>query len=310
MRPLAFTLPEVFTAMVAPHTGQSSENRFGDKSLLITGLRLCAKMLPGDYFRTFVYRSLVHKPRAALRRALSAFYRVDHVYSVIEEFRDNYCGPFAILEFGVADGYSFTKKVFATQYLGAHADIICHGFDSFEGLPASNDPRDKQSDDGGDWLAGQYRGRYEELNSYLASKYVNWQLHKGWFEDTLTPRFLHGLSVHRPILVWIDCDYYTSARLVMERLMPCLPNGCVIYFDDYEFNYGSRFTGEARLVHEINTGALGAGVELVPDKELSWDLQRCYRFMSERPVARFKRLKPITDQEHELRRRGNDSALP
>ncbi len=296
--------------MVAAHTGQSPANRFGDKSLLITGLRLFAQMLPGDHFRTFAYRTLVYKPRVALRHALNAFYRMDHVYSVIEEFRDNYRGPFAILEFGVADGYSFTKKVFATQYLGANEEIICHGFDSFEGLPASDDPRDKQSDDGGDWVPGQYRGRYEELSAYLGSKYLNWQLHKGWFEDTLTPRFLDGLRLNRPILVWIDCDYYTSARLVMERLIPLLPNGCVIYFDDYEFNYGSRFTGEARLVHEINTGVLGAGIELVPDTELSWDLHRCYRFMSERPAVRFQRLRPITSPAHELRRRGNDSALP
>lgn len=296
--------------MVAPHTGQGSVNRFGDKSLLMTALRLSGKALPGDHFRTFVYRNLVYKPRLALRRALTAFYRMDHVYGVIEEFKDDYRGPFSFLEFGVSDGYAFTKKVFATHYLNAADLVVCHGFDSFEGLPASDDPRDKQSDVGGDWLQGQYRGRYEELSSYLTSKYSNWRLHKGWFEDTLTPGFLESLRVHKPILVWIDCDYYTSARLVMERLMPYLPNGCVVYFDEYEFNFGSRFTGEARLVHEINAGALGPGVELVLDKELSWDLQRCYRFMSEHPSARFERLKPITNAAHELRRRGNDSPLP
>jgi Macrocin-O-methyltransferase (TylF) len=296
--------------MVASHTGQGPVNRFGDKSLLMTMLRLCAKALPGDYARTFVYRNLLYKPRSALRRALTAFYRMDHVYSVIEEFTRNHRGPFAILEFGVADGYSFSKKVFATRYLGADQDIVCHGFDSFEGLPALDDSRDWQGDVGGDWLEGGYRGRYEALSSHLASKYVNWRLHRGWFEDTLTPAFLEGLRLHKPILVWIDCDYYTSARLVMERLMPYLPNGCVVYFDEYEFNFGSRFTGEARLVHEINTGLLGPGVELVLDGELSWDLRRCYRFMSEHPTSRFERLRRITDPDHELRQRGNDSPLP
>ena len=65
------------------------------------------------------------------------------------------------------------------------------------------------------------------------------------------------------MLVWIDCDYYTSSRTVMERLLPYLPTGCVIYFDEPEFNFSSRFTGEARLIHEINHGLLGDGIELV-----------------------------------------------
>ena len=90
------------------------------------------------------------------------------------------------------------------------------------------------------------------------------------FDVTLTPEFLESLRVDKPILVWIDCDYYTSARVVFERLIPYLPSGCVIYFDEYEFNFGSRFTGESRLVHEIKAAVrFGDGIELVLDRELS-----------------------------------------
>ena len=105
------------------------------------------------------------------------------------------------------------------------------------------------------------------------------------FDATLTPELLETLRVHKPILVWIDCDYYTSARAVLERLIPYLPSGCVIYFDEYEFNFGSRFTGESRLVHEINRGEFGDGIELVLDSELSWDLRRCYRFINRGAAA-------------------------
>jgi hypothetical protein len=51
-----------------------------------------------------------------------------------------------------------------------------------------------------------------------------------------------------------------------------------MYFDELEFNFGSRFTGEARLVHEINSGKFGDGIELLPDTRLSLSSQRVYRF--------------------------------
>src|SRR6188508_533515 len=69
------------------HDGQTGFNRFGDKSYLMTALRLAGRSLPGDYVRTFVYLNLIYKPRLALRRLVSTFYRMDHVYTVIGEFR-------------------------------------------------------------------------------------------------------------------------------------------------------------------------------------------------------------------------------
>ena len=293
-----------------PHDGQAGSNRFGDKSLLMTALRFAGKALPGDYARTFIYLNFSYKPRLAVRRLINAFYRMDHVYAVIGEFKRLYRGPFSILEFGVADGYAFSKKAFATRYLGVEDSVVCHGFDSFEGLPPSDDRRDRGSVSGGDWKAGQYRGRYEELREYLDARYNNCRLHRGMFDATLTPEFLETLRVHKPILVWIDCDYYTSARVVLERLIPYLPSGCVIYFDEYEFNFGSRFTGEARLVHEINEGAFGDGVELVLDRDLSWDLSRCYRFVNQSASYAFERQTELRRVVTWRKHTGNDSPLP
>ena len=292
------------------HDGQAGHNRFGDKSLLMTAMRWAGKFLPGDYARTFVYRNLIYKPRRGLRTLVNAFYRMDHVYSVIEEFKRSYKGPFSILEFGVADGYAFAKKAYATRYLGMEDQIVCHGFDSFEGLPETADERDLGSVAGADWKAGQYRGRYEELRDYLDARYRNCRLHRGLFDATLTPEFLSTLRVYKPILVWIDCDYYTSARSVLERLMPHLPSGCVIYFDEYEFNFGSRLTGEARLVHEVNAGVFGDGIELVLDGELSWDLRRCYRFVNRDAPYMFERKAELRRVVAWHKHTGNDSPLP
>lgn len=260
-----------------------------DKSPLITILRLFGKILPGDYLKTAFYLNAIVRPRKALFASLRAFYRMDHVYEVIQEFKNGYIGKFSILEFGTANGYSFVKMLYATKYLKVQDRITVHAFDSFEGL-SSPDPEDLNlMSQKLDFKAGDYRGNYEELEEYCRRRYTNYRIHNGYFESTLTEDFLSTLKTELPILVWIDCDYYSSTLTVMERLVPYLPSGCVVYFDDIEqVNFGSRFTGEARLVYEINSGKFGDGIELVRDPNLSLDTSRIYRFMNYRALPQFE----------------------
>jgi len=250
-------------------------------SPMLRVLRGMGRLLPGDRLRTFFYLNLVKAPRRMMRRALFEFYRYDHVYDVLKEFGSACEGPFSVLEFGTSAGYSFVKLLYATQYLGMSEVVTVHGFDSFEGLPETVDPRDAElSLDGDRWVAGEYRADYQTLHDYCSRRFRNFRLHKGYFEDTLTPSLLAVLMHDQPILVWIDADYYTSGRAVVERLLPVLPTGCVVYFDELNTtNFGSRLTGEARLVHEINHGVFGADIELVLDSELSLSSKRIYRFM-------------------------------
>lgn len=271
-------------------------------------LRILAALLPGDYLRTLCYRNLVYRPRKLLRDATNEFYRMDPIYETLEEAKERYRGKFSILEFGTAAGYSFTKMLYATRYLGMEDRVVVHGFDSFEGLPAPAGPADE-----GQWVndyaAGDYRASYEELEAYCEESYSNYELHRGDFSETIDDRFLEELRANRPILVWIDCDYYSSSRVVMDRLWEHIPNGCVIYFDDYHFNFGSRLTGEARLVHEIQNGLLGDDVDLVLDRELSWNSRRVYRFVRLGGI-RFEKSSDHTGFEGTARARTNDSPLP
>ncbi len=137
-----------------------------------------------------------------------------------EEFRGRYTGSFSILEFGVADGYSYTKKLYATKYLGMADRVLVHGFDSFEGMPSTSDERDRDMVADDSWVEGQYKGRYEALDEYCRAHYSNYRLHRGVFDETVNEVFLASLEEHPPILIWIDCDYYTSARAALEPLIP------------------------------------------------------------------------------------------
>jgi hypothetical protein len=84
----------------------------------------------------------------------------------------------------------------------------------------------------------------------------------------------------------------------------------VIYFDDLDnLNYGSRWTGEARLVHEINHGLFGEQVELVPDAQLSLHSRRVYRFFKMSP-NRVPESSYAPHSAGQVRRRAGGSPLP
>jgi hypothetical protein len=278
-------------------------------SPLLRLLRVFSALLPGDYLKTAFYLNCIDLPRRALRDALFTFYRYDHVYAVLKEFKQR-SGKFSVIEFGTSDGYSFVKLLYATRYLHLTDRIMVHGFDSFEGMPASADEKDEDWVTRDNWVPGQFKGRYEQLDAYCSQRYSNYRLHKGYFEQTVDDAFLASLAECAPVLVWIDCDYYSSAKTIFERMLDHLPNGCVIYFDDLDnLNYGSRFTGEARLVEEINTGAFGDNIELIPDTRLSLHSRRIYRFFR-LPPSRIYAAEIDPDAAAQVRRHSNGSPLP
>lgn len=268
------------------------------------------KLLPSDFLRTFVYLNCIRGPRRILRTFTSGFYRMELIYDVLTEFKNNFKRPFSILELGTANGYSFVKMLYATRYLRMEDSVTVHAFGSFEGLSGSSE-REEAGLISNSWEAGQYLGDYKSLKAYCEQHhYRNYKIHKGYFEETLAGELINELKLCKPILVWVDCDYYRSARTAFERLLPILPSGTVFYFDDWEFNFGSRFTGEARLVHEINDGLLGEEIELVLDRSLSLNSNRVYRFIHFNSAAiQYERLsKPL--REGKARPLGNGSPLP
>jgi hypothetical protein len=290
---------------------QAKTTRYpSDKSPLIRVLRLLSAVLPGEYLKTFFYLNVVDRPRRVLRQILFSFYRYDHVYAVLKEFAGRYAGPFSVLEFGTSDGYSFVKLLYATRYLNLSERVTVHTFDSFEGMPAAVDERDREWTSGDDWVAGEFKGRYDELEAYCGERYRNYQIHRGFFEQSIDAAFLESLGEKPPALIWIDCDYYSSAKSIFERLIDRIPNGCVIYFDDLDnLNYGSRLTGESRLVHEINNGLFGDNIELVPDPFISLYSRRIYRFFRLPPNRMFRGLGQFNAAAH-VRYRSDGSPLP
>lgn len=291
---------------------KNTTERIPDRNFFVKFLRIIGNLIPGDYLKTFIYLNIIKKFRDLLRKTSTSFYRMDQIYDILSEFSATYKGPFSILEFGTANGYSTAKMLYATRYLQLEDKVTIHAFDSFEGLRPSDDKEDTGLM-ANDWKEGQYHGDFEKMKKYISDNgYKNYQIHKGYFEDTLLDDVVKIFKTQKPILVWVDCDYYSSTKTVFERLLPILPTGTAFYFDDFDFNFGSKFTGEARLVHEVNQGHFGDNIELLLDNNLSLNSRRTYRFIrysDDENAPEFERI-AIPEWEGKPRPIGNGSPFP
>ncbi|HEB78709.1 MAG TPA: tetratricopeptide repeat protein [Methylothermaceae bacterium] len=121
------------------------------------------------------------------------------------------------MEFGVYHGNSLAIIADCT-------DSLVHGFDSFEGLPEG-------------WFVGEGKAvSLEEGGAYSTGGRIpdtpaNTRLHRGWFQDSLPP-FLEA-NPGPAAFINIDCDLYSSTRMVFKHLAERIGPGAVIVFDEY-----------------------------------------------------------------------------
>lgn len=123
------------------------------------------------------------------------------------------CLPWA--EFGVWTGNS---AAFLLRMLG---DNILHLYDSFEGIPEVwTDYVPRFLGDGAPKGMLSLEG---QVPPFL-TKDPRVILHKGWFEKTIRPG-------HMFAFVHVDCDLYSSAKTILERIS--LHPGLVLVFDEF-----------------------------------------------------------------------------
>jgi hypothetical protein len=178
---------------------------------LLYELQMRARADSADYAQAHMPDALIfEKPGALLRFCLAE------------------APPGAILEFGVAGGYSIT------QIANTVAPRPVHGFDSFEGLPEH-------------WSGHlTLRGAFDQ-GGRLPPVPGNVTLHKGRFDATL-PAW-KAAHADRIGFLHVDCDIYSSARLVLSGLADRFQIGTVIRFDEY-FNYPNWRRHEFRAWQE------------------------------------------------------------
>ena len=129
------------------------------------------------------------------------------------------------LEFGVASGRTIS-------HISSIRSGDIYGFDSFQGLPE-------------DWRTGYPRGAFAGAAPEVPQ---NVHLLTGLFSHTL-PDFL-GETPGAVSFVHVDCDLYSSTKVILDTLVGRIVPGTVIVFDEY-FNYPGWRQHEFRAFQEF-----------------------------------------------------------
>lgn len=147
-------------------------------------------------------------------------------------------------EFGVYEGRAMIAAY--QNALKSKRLFKFFAFDSFEGLPSSEEGGDKFPE--GKYACSQDRFLQNLQNAGVDTSLVTCV--PGFFDQSLTPELQEQLAGHKAAIVWVDCDLYESTLPVLEFIVPFLQIGTIICFDDW-FSYGGNpMKGEIRATRE------------------------------------------------------------
>ncbi len=150
-------------------------------------------------------------------------------------------------EFGLWKGKTFLYAHRMRRFNG-FTDMKLRGFDSFEGLPAHEDTADNI------WKEGQFTCGEDDFRKIMQKNGVrkdSYELVKGFYSESLTPKLVDGLKGVKAAIIYIDCDLYESTRDVLKFVEKFLVNGTIVCFDDFYNNRGAPDQGEARALNEF-----------------------------------------------------------
>jgi hypothetical protein len=170
-------------------------------------------------------------------------------------------------EFGLLNGASFIRAHRAITALSKHVGyrsiielgIRLYGFDSFQGLPEPGNSDRREGWDKGAMACS--RATFEKVVGQANVPQNSYELVEGFYEQSLTVDLCERLKEHKPGLVMMDSDFYTSTKTVLDWIRPLLVDGTFFIFDDIWAFMGHPDFGELRAIREFN--ASGPGL-LVP----------------------------------------------
>lgn len=137
------------------------------------------------------------------------------------------------LEFGVFNGNSIGSMYLAREATGIKSTRL-FGFDAFEGLPPGS-----ENEDDGVWEKGFYACSFEQMQECLSKRNVlpseiTWV--KGWYDQTLNDETVKKFRLENPGIIFIDCDTYSSSKIVLDFIAPLIKKPTIICLDDWKLN--------------------------------------------------------------------------
>lgn len=164
-----------------------------------------------------------------------------------------------IFEFGVGSGSTLAmlNKLAASSLEKNRSDYRLIGFDSFQGMPAS-EGRDAEMHNetslGVSFAKGEFQSSIDEVWQNLRESSAEVEritLVEGWYDKTLTSELKQSLEVTSASLINIDCDLYSSTIAALRWSESLIRQGTIVNFDDWFCYKGSEEHGEARAFKEF-----------------------------------------------------------
>ena len=159
--------------------------------------------------------------------------------------------PGDVIELGVYKGNSFSWL--------AHLSVILEpysinrrfiGFDTFSGFASINAESDPLDISGADFSDTSYDLIKEGLDNLDAirpvSKIERFRLVKGDILETL-PSFLEENKWMTCAMLILDTDLYEPTKAGLKYVLPLMPKGALIVFDEYNYQ---NFPGETQAIKE------------------------------------------------------------
>ncbi|MHC4083416.1 MAG: TylF/MycF/NovP-related O-methyltransferase [Planctomycetota bacterium] len=149
--------------------------------------------------------------------------KFDRQVIVMQSLRNVIAGGIdgVVAEFGCFRGHTAVQLARTMRELGDDSRLIL--FDSFRGMPASDDANDRY------WCEGAMTADEDEVRARFAD-FPNVTVVGGFFSDSLP-----GFEDVQVKLAHVDCDMAASVRDVHDWLLDrVVPTGIIVY-DDYGF---------------------------------------------------------------------------
>jgi O-methyltransferase len=167
------------------------------------------------------------------------------------------------MEFGVLNGECMIDAY--RQFRGLFSHFL--GFDSFEGLP------DLSAEDivSAELMPIFHQGNYASMQYEYVKKVIlnscrmeaeELTLVKGLFSKSLPEFQKEELKQYGiPLVIYIDCDLYSSTVDVLHFIDDLIVTGTWIIFDDYWCYRGSPYHGEQKAIREWMDGHKRIGLQ-------------------------------------------------
>lgn len=211
--------------------------------------KACFEGNPGNW-----EKKMENFPKYVRRQNLTRFMALYEIFKLIRNVKGS------IVECGVFDGFGImTWAKISAIMEPVNLTRRIYGFDTFEGFPSISD-KDCSITSNHVKEGDLYANSYDELNELInindSTRFLGHipkiELIRGDATKTI-PKFIESHPHLLVSLLFMDFDLYEPTRIALEKIIPRMPRGAVIAFDELD---NPLWPGETQALVDVFKGRM------------------------------------------------------